>query len=139
MAQTRTVTGDVEASELGITYAHEHLLIINGTLTKLDADFALDDRARAAEDIAEFAALGGISFFGGEGKMAGSVAGAIVLGMLVNLLFYAGFTSFYEYIAEGVILLLVVGFSFWRRSSSRRIPRLPGGAITTSEGGIEAS
>lgn len=59
MAQIRTVTGDVEASELGITYAHEHLLIINGTLTKLDADFALDDRARAAEDIAEFAALGG--------------------------------------------------------------------------------
>jgi ribose transport system permease protein len=85
------------------------------------------------------AVLGGISFFGGEGKMAGSVAGAIVLGMLVDLLFYAGFTSFYEYIAEGVILLLVVGFSFWRRSSSGRIPRLPGGAITTREGGIEAS
>lgn len=80
------------------------------------------------------AVLGGVSFFGGEGKMAGSVAGAIVLGMLVNLLFYAGFTSFYQYIAEGVILLIVVGFTLWRRGGSLSASRMRG-AAATREGG----
>jgi ribose transport system permease protein len=69
------------------------------------------------------AVLGGISFFGGRGKMAGSVAGAIVLGMLVNLLFYAGFASFYQYVAEGVILVVVVGLTSWRNGSLASLSR----------------
>jgi phosphotriesterase-related protein len=59
MAIARTVTGDVDASELGICYAHEHLLISGGMPTLLDSDFLLNDRARAAEEIATFTALGG--------------------------------------------------------------------------------
>jgi 5-phospho-D-xylono-1,4-lactonase len=59
MATVRTVTGDVDASELGICYAHEHLLISGGMPTLLDSDFLLNDRSRAAEEIASFTSLGG--------------------------------------------------------------------------------
>ncbi|HEY4385537.1 MAG TPA: ABC transporter permease [Ktedonobacteraceae bacterium] len=69
------------------------------------------------------AVLGGISFFGGSGKMAGCVAGGIVLGLLVDLLFYAGFASFYQYVAEGVILVLVVGVAAWRGGNLTLSPR----------------
>lgn len=64
------------------------------------------------------AVLGGVSFFGGEAKMAGSVAGGIVIGMIVNLLLYAHVSSFYQYIAEGVILVAAVAFSARRKGVS---------------------
>jgi ribose transport system permease protein len=64
------------------------------------------------------AVLGGVSFFGGEGRMAGSVAGAVVIGMLVNLLLYANVSSFYQYIVQGAILIAVVAFTTWRKGVS---------------------
>ena len=59
MSTVRTVTGDIDASQLGITYAHEHLLITGGMFPYADKDFLIDDRERAAEDIGEFQAAGG--------------------------------------------------------------------------------
>lgn len=64
------------------------------------------------------AVLGGVSFFGGEGRMSGSVAGAVVIGMLVNLLLYANVSSFYQYIVQGAILIAVVAFTTWRKGVS---------------------
>ncbi|MGI8827592.1 MAG: phosphotriesterase family protein [Chloroflexota bacterium] len=55
----RTVTGDVDASQLGITSAHEHLLITAGAFVKLDKDFLLDDREVMAREIAAFTGMGG--------------------------------------------------------------------------------
>ena len=54
------------------------------------------------------AVLGGVSFSGGEGKMVGAVAGAVVIGMLVNILFYLGITGFYTYVVQGLILILAM-------------------------------
>jgi ribose transport system permease protein len=54
------------------------------------------------------AVLGGVSFSGGQGKIVGAVAGAIVVGMLVNILFYLRVTGFYTYVVQGVILILAV-------------------------------
>src|SRR5437588_2918275 len=59
MSFIRTVTGDIDASDLGITDAHEHVLITGGIPVMLDKDFLLDDRTRAAEEIRRFSALGG--------------------------------------------------------------------------------
>jgi phosphotriesterase-related protein len=59
MGVVRTVTGDVDSSELGVTYAHEHLLITGGMFPLQDRDFLIDDPARAAQDIAGFKAAGG--------------------------------------------------------------------------------
>jgi ribose transport system permease protein len=61
------------------------------------------------------AIIGGISLFGGRGRVAGAVAGAIVIGMLNNLLLYAGVSSFFQYVVQGGMLLLIVGFTTWRR------------------------
>jgi ribose transport system permease protein len=61
------------------------------------------------------AVLGGVSFFGGRGKMLGSVAGGVVLGMLANLLLYAQVSSFYQYVVEGAILIVAVAINARRR------------------------
>jgi ribose transport system permease protein len=52
--------------------------------------------------------LGGASFMGGVGTMKGAVAGALILGVLVNILFFLGLSSHYQNIAEGIILLAAV-------------------------------
>lgn len=54
------------------------------------------------------AVLGGASFYGGVGTMRGAVAGAMVIGILVNILFFLGISSFYQYIVSGLILLTAV-------------------------------
>lgn len=60
----RTVLGDVEASALGVTYAHEHL-ISSPPLWKArqDLDLVLDDVEKAIEEVRAFSALGGQSLF----------------------------------------------------------------------------
>lgn len=54
------------------------------------------------------AVLGGVSFTGGVGKMARVVAGAIVISILVNILFFLQVNSFWQYTVQGVILLVAV-------------------------------
>ncbi len=54
------------------------------------------------------AVLGGVSFFGGVGEMKGAVIGALVLGFLINILNYTGMQSFYQYILEGVVLIVAI-------------------------------
>ncbi|MFJ9896783.1 ABC transporter permease [Streptomyces sp. NPDC091280] len=49
--------------------------------------------------------LGGISFFGGAGRMRGTVLGALVIGLLTNLLLFTGISPFYQLVAQGVILV----------------------------------
>ena len=61
------------------------------------------------------AVLGGLSFSGGQGKIAGAVAGAIVVGMLVNVLFYLKITGFYTYVVQGVILIIAVAVNSRRK------------------------
>ncbi len=55
----RTVLGDIEASQAGICYAHEHLIIDPSFTTYRYPDFLLDSVERACVDVAEFHAAGG--------------------------------------------------------------------------------
>jgi 5-phospho-D-xylono-1,4-lactonase len=55
----RTVLGDIEASQAGICYAHEHLIIDPSFTTYCYPDFLLDSVERACVDVAEFRAAGG--------------------------------------------------------------------------------
>ena len=55
----RTVLGDIEASQAGICYAHEHLIIDPSFTTYCYPDFLLDSVERACVDVAEFHAAGG--------------------------------------------------------------------------------
>jgi len=52
--------------------------------------------------------LGGISFFGGRGSAVGSVAGAFVLGLIVNVLFFANIDPLYQSLYEGLFLIVAV-------------------------------
>jgi ribose transport system permease protein len=52
--------------------------------------------------------LGGISFFGGRGNAIGTVAGAFVLTLLINVLFFANIDPLYQSFFQGLFLVVAV-------------------------------
>jgi ribose transport system permease protein len=52
--------------------------------------------------------LGGISFFGGRGSAIGTVAGAFVLTLLINVLFFANINPLYQSFFQGLFLVVAV-------------------------------
>jgi ribose transport system permease protein len=86
--------------------------------------------------LASFAAavLGGVSFFGGRGKVTGAVGGGVVMGMLVYLLLYLGISSSYAEVAEGLLLVLAVSIGIVRnRFSLRLAPQRSASRVGLSE------
>jgi phosphotriesterase-related protein len=51
MSFVRTVTGDIDPGELGVTYAHEHLVIDPGPVTAVAPDFDLSDVDRMVPEL----------------------------------------------------------------------------------------
>jgi phosphotriesterase-related protein len=58
MSFVRTVLGDIEPGELGITYAHEHLIIDGGRPVQMVPEFDLGDVDAMAREISEATAIG---------------------------------------------------------------------------------
>jgi predicted metal-dependent phosphotriesterase family hydrolase len=58
MAFVRTVLGDIDPADLGVTYAHEHLVIDGGRPVQMFPDFRLDSVEDALAEIAPAQALG---------------------------------------------------------------------------------
>ena len=58
MTFVRTILGDIAPTELGITYAHEHLVIGPSHTVDEHPDFLLVDIDRAVEELASAQALG---------------------------------------------------------------------------------
>ena len=58
MTFVRTVLGDIDPSALGITYAHEHLVIDGGRPVEMEPEFDLGDVDAMATEVAEAARLG---------------------------------------------------------------------------------
>jgi phosphotriesterase-related protein len=54
----RTVLGDIDPAELGVTYAHEHLVIDGGRPVLMAPDFDLSDIELMVSEVAAAAALG---------------------------------------------------------------------------------
>jgi ribose transport system permease protein len=52
--------------------------------------------------------LGGISFFGGRGSAIGAIAGAFVLTLLINVLFFAEIDPLYQSFFQGLFLIVAV-------------------------------
>lgn len=50
--------------------------------------------------------IGGISLSGGKGNVWGAVVGALVLGLLNNIIFFANISSIYQIFAKGMIIVL---------------------------------
>ena len=54
------------------------------------------------------AVIGGVSLFGGRGSLSGTVIGAFILTIIGNLVFVLHISSYWQPVAQGVILLLAV-------------------------------
>jgi ABC-type sugar transport system ATPase subunit/ribose/xylose/arabinose/galactoside ABC-type transport system permease subunit len=68
------------------------------------------------------AVLGGISFFGGEGQLKGTVAGALTLGLMTQVLFISGLSPAYQRVIYGAVLIVALGikaFAAYRIEESR--------------------
>jgi len=61
--------------------------------------------------------IGGASFFGGRGNVLGVFAGALVIGIMRNLLNLRDVPVFWQQILIGVIIILVVYFDVLRRKA----------------------
>lgn len=52
--------------------------------------------------------IGGISLQGGKGKLVGAMLGAIIFGLLTNVIFLAKIPSLYQDLIEGLIIILAL-------------------------------
>lgn len=59
MSFVRTVLGDIQPEQLGVCYAHEHIIIERGFVTDLHPDMRLDSVDLASQELIEFHAAGG--------------------------------------------------------------------------------
>lgn len=62
--------------------------------------------------------LGGTSLMGGVGSIWGTVIGALIIGVMNNGLTILGVSSFWQYVAKGVVIVLAVVLDKWRQKNS---------------------
>ena len=65
--------------------------------------------------------IGGTSMFGGEGGMAGTVIGAMVLTIIANLMNLVGLSSFLQPSAVGAIIIIMVSIDIMLKSKVEEI------------------
>ncbi len=58
MTFVRTVLGDIEPADMGVTYAHEHLVIVGGKPVEISPDFLLADVDRMSTELRDAAEAG---------------------------------------------------------------------------------
>jgi ribose transport system permease protein len=73
------------------------------------------------------AVLGGISFKGGSGSLVGAIAGALVLALITNLVYYTGASAFYQGVVYGLLLIAALSLSRVTANRTARV-RIPGRA-----------
>jgi ribose transport system permease protein len=66
-------------------------------------------------DIIAAAVIGGASLFGGEGTIIGIVLGTILMQVVRNGLVLLGFSTSWQWLAIGAMILVVILLDFWRR------------------------
>jgi ribose transport system permease protein len=88
------------------------------------------------------AVIGGANLMGGEGRIAGTLVGALILGALTNGLTLLNVPSFYEQIVTGLVVVIAVaidqGSRGWpslrgRRNRSETAQPAPDTATTTND------
>lgn len=68
--------------------------------------------------------IGGASFFGGRGTVAGALVGALIIGVLQNGLNLLGVSTFWQLIVSGVIIAVAVELDVLRRMLEQRFRTL---------------
>jgi ribose transport system permease protein len=70
------------------------------------------------------AVLGGINFRGGSGSLVGALAGAIVLALITNLVYYTGASAFYQGVVYGGLLILALSLTRFTGNRTVTLRRL---------------
>jgi len=52
--------------------------------------------------------IGGIALTGGKGSIVGAIFGALILGILNNIIFYSGVSSYFQIFAKGLIIVIAL-------------------------------
>jgi D-xylose transport system permease protein len=105
--------------------------VLMGVLCAISAAIAVARLTAATLDIGQSyelyviaaAVVGGTSFAGGIGTVAGAVLGAFVMQSLAYGLAYIGVDSPGQNVAAGVVLILAVGLDAWNRRRGTRTAR----------------
>ncbi len=63
--------------------------------------------------------VGGTSLFGGRGSMLGSLAGVLLLAMMINALVTLRIEFFWQSVASGVVIIMSVAFYTWLQRKDR--------------------
>ena len=106
-----------------MTYAISGLLaaiagiVLVGRLNSANALMAEGEELRSIASVV----IGGTNLFGGEGSVLGSIVGAAIIGVLGNGLNLLDVSPFWQRIAQGFVIVVVVIFDQWRRRSMTRI------------------
>jgi L-arabinose transport system permease protein len=66
-------------------------------------------------DVISACVLGGVSLSGGVGTMHGVIIGVLIMGAVQNVMNLENVSTYYQYVARGVILLAAVMFDLYRR------------------------
>ncbi|MCY1236925.1 Ribose transport system permease protein RbsC [compost metagenome] len=64
--------------------------------------------------------LGGTSFVGGVGSIAGTLVGALIIAVLSNGLILLGVSDIWQYIIKGLVIIGAVALDRYRQKGSAR-------------------
>lgn len=121
------IGGNPEAARLAGVNVNRVLVsvyVIIGALAGL-AGFILSARLGSAEAVAGLSfelrviasvVIGGTSLMGGYGRIAGTIIGSIIMGILINGLVLMNVSAYYQQIITGLIIVLAVAFDTYAKS-----------------------
>lgn len=93
-----------------ITFVVAGILVSLGAMLLAGSTMTGDPRSGDSYLLTSIAAvaLSGAAFAGGRGSVLGTVLAAVTLGMVGNLLYFAGINSYWQYVINAAIILAVV-------------------------------
>jgi ribose transport system permease protein len=63
--------------------------------------------------------IGGISLAGGKGSPWGAMLGALVLGVIANVIYFAGIPSIWQVFFKGLVVVAALGFMVFEQRRGR--------------------
>ena len=92
---------------------------VAGIVTLSRINSGLPNTATGFElDVVTAVVLGGISVKGGEGHLAGSIVGCLIIGVLSNGMILLGIEEYYQMLVKGIVLIGAVGIDINMRRNA---------------------
>ncbi len=91
-----------------------------GVVTLSRINSGLPNTATGFElDVVTAVVLGGVSVKGGEGHLAGSIIGCLIIGVLSNGMILLGIEEYYQMLVKGIVLIAAVGIDIKVRNTAK--------------------